>query len=438
MNDEILNKQLKAINDLYISVRDVYISQNKDGTYSHSRAFKNNAKLTDGIILQHLKKHKTIGIMCPEKSSKFITFDVDAEGYNEQERRAIVRGLIREIVKFGIPRQFIYTINSGNKGYHVNIFFDEMTYLSLLHKFYEHIVYMAGYNNLLVEFRPTPTIGVKLPLSTHKKTGNTSYFVDDNFNVINDGLFITSIKKYDRDIFQEMTMELAEEKELIKKVRVLGSDLCPNKFQLMSRKDIEIIESEGLTQPSTRNYISVQLGVLYNSNGLDKKSAIIELNKWISKQNKEMFSTPLVRCYAENTKIIDWVYNNDIKYSLKQNMVIKISDKEFSVVDKIIDKNCRRILFSLLCHSKRYMSNNDNFYMTYTQIQFHSKVRRPNIKKSLDWLIENGYLIGIRLSEIKQSNIYKINFSGTSNKFKVKIKYSDYNAPYIDCLSDYI
>lgn len=434
MEKEILEKQLEAFNKLYISVRDVYIQQKSDGSYSHSRAFKNSTKLTDEITIQHLKKQKTIGIMCPEKSSKFITFDVDAEGYNEQERRAIVRGIIREIVRFGIPRHFIYLVYSGSKGYHINIFFNEMVYLNLLHKFYEHILYTAGYNNLLVEFRPTPSIGIKLPLSIHRKNNSESYFVDDNFNKINDRLYITKILRYDRDIFQEMTIDLEHEDELINKIRVLGNELCPNKFQLLSKQDIEILEMDGITKPSTRNYISVQLAVFYNSNGLTRIDALDRLNKWIKNQNKKMFTTPIERCYIENEKIIDWVYDNDIKHSVKQNMIIKIPEKEFKIIDGIIDKNCRRLLFSLLCHSKRYISLDGNFYMTHSQMEFYSKVNRNNIKKSLDWLIDNEYLIGVRIGQYKQTNIYKINFKYEGSRYKVSIKYKDYDKPYIDCI----
>jgi hypothetical protein len=119
-------------------------------------------------------------------------------------------------------------------------------------------------------------------------------------------------------------------------------------------------------------------------------------------------------------------------------MIIKISEKEFKIVDEIVNKNHRRLLFSLLCHSKRYLSLDENFYMTYSQMEFYSKVSRRNIKKSLDWLIENKYLIGVRLSEYKQTNIYKMNFKSSGGKCRVSIKYKEYNKPYIECIEGLI
>ena len=139
--EEVLQAQLQAINDLYISERGKYILQNKDGTYSHSAAFKNNKRLTDPIVIRHLKRQSTLGIFCTQKSTKFITFDVDLEGENESYRREVVNNIIKHIVDIGIGRQFIHVSLSGSKGYHITIFFNDMVYLNLAYKFYEYVIF---------------------------------------------------------------------------------------------------------------------------------------------------------------------------------------------------------------------------------------------------------------------------------------------------------
>ena len=435
MEDFILKEQLSAVNDLYVSKRSVYIKQKRDGSYSHSSSFKYNTKLTDDIILSHLSNDETIGIMCADTCSKFITFDVDAEGYTKEQRKAIVRGIIREIVKLGIDRRFIYIIDSTNKGYHVVIYFNDMVYLSYLYKFYEHILISCGYNNVLVEFRPTPTIGLRLPLSIHRKTGKVSYFLDDNFFEIRDRLFITKVNKFDRDLFNDIVNDLVVDKEKEETIHTISDEFKPNKLQLLSVNDAEILEEEGIKYESTRNYCMVQLAVLNNTRGIDRATALQNLNDWISKQNKELFNTPLTRCYVENKKIINWVYNNNIKHSVKQNLLIKISNTEMTVIDRIENVRTRNVMFAMLCHSKRFKEK--DLYMSYTQISYHSGVNRKYIRACLDELITYGYIKEVSKGVYKQSNLYDVTFVNIGSRVSVKINYKQYDLPYISNVINY-
>lgn len=407
--EEVLQAQLQAINDLYISERGKYILQNKDGTYSHSNAFKNNKRLTDPIVIRHLKRQSTLGVFCPKKSTKFITFDVDLEGESESYRREVVDNIIKHIVNVGIDRRFVYVSLSGSKGYHITLYFSDMVYLNLAYKFYEYVIFSSGYNNIQVEFRPTPSVGMKIPLSLNRKTKVKCDFVDDNFNIISDELFITKILKFDRDIFQEESATLKVSEEDVKHYRVVDYNLSPNKFKKLKLEDILYMEENGLTESGTRNYYSVQIAMMYYSMGLSKEMAVIKLNEWIDRQDASFYKTNIVRCYVENRKIVDWVFNNNIKLAIKKNTVVNITESEVELIRSIDKKYARKVALALLIHWKVY--GKKDFTMTYNQLFDTNMINnRRYIKKAIDILIELNYTKITKrvLNGYKEQNVYSI------------------------------
>ena len=96
----------------------------------------------------------------------------------------------------GLPRDKIYVSFSGRKGYHVEVFFDRIVDGNTLFNLYCHVIRNGGLDPDKVEFRPTPSMAIKLPLSVHGSTGNICWFVDrETFNFIEDEEYILSIEQ---------------------------------------------------------------------------------------------------------------------------------------------------------------------------------------------------------------------------------------------------
>src|SRR5699024_8116688 len=148
---------IDKINTLYIQTRSKYLVQFKDGkyitlTYSDSNDI---VKFNDSMLSTHFKGNLTYGVFSGGYFSKFITFDVDCN--NESMSRWITLKLVNVLVEeYGIDRKYINVNFSGNKGYHVDLFFEEQIKVEELRKFYQAVVISVGaLPEGQIEFRPS-------------------------------------------------------------------------------------------------------------------------------------------------------------------------------------------------------------------------------------------------------------------------------------------
>lgn len=444
MNEENISTAVDSISDLYISTRKKFVRQKDDGSYSHSNGFSSKLTLGNEMIKNHLLDKETIGIFSTEKYTKFVTLDVDCKPYSEEFRREVVLTLKDCIVDFKIPQEYIYTSISGNKGYHVTIFLNDMTPISNIVKFYEFILESSNLSSTMIELRPSYTMAVKLPLGTHRLTSNKCWFVDNYFNPIEDIDYVSSILQFDRNEFQLLVNGIKMSSDVKKKMNVVYTEFSDNKIPMMTIEKTLKLEEVGLTESSTRNYSSLQLGVLYNTLGLKQEDALIRLNDWIKNQDCRYFKTPIDLCAYENGKILSWVYRNNIIFTSKQNDNIKLYKREVDWVSSVTDKKARHLLYVLLCHYKRY--NNDigkTFFMTHSQIVKNSTIKsKSNISKIIKYLEANKYLSIIRsgdydkTSQMYNTNIYKLNVStNVFDKGKLVYTINDYNYSYMNDVS---
>lgn len=416
MKYEKVEQNIKAINELFITDRTRYILQNKDGSYSNSNSFSKNVKLTDSVVRKHLLFGHTVGIFCLDKFTKHITFDIDASDYSELDRQRVVLRLIDEIGKCSIPNTMIHTSISGGKGYHCTIHFNDLVYLNKAYDFYEYIISECGFSNTLVEFRPLPSIGQKLTLGIHKKTGIWCQYVDvqNNFSKIYDDDYLINIKTYDRDIFESIVDDIKLDENKIDKIRVIKNQLSPNKLKLLTTKEMSDIEKYGMINDGTRNYCSIQLAVYYNTLELSRQDAYSRLNNWIDAQDGSKFKTTLTKCHSENIKIVDWVYNNQITRREKfiTPKTVTLFKREIDMIKTLDDIRYREVLLCMLIHSKIYNNSENKFSMSYEQISKNRGVTNDKFtSKVIKFLSENNFIEFTSNKKDRKSNVYSINFS---------------------------
>jgi hypothetical protein len=128
-------------------------------------------KLTDEIILSHLRGDKTIGLYCSSDSmSKWLCIDID------DLEEAAVREVQNHARRFGIS---FLTEFSGKKGYHLWVFFDR----PYPNRFARALSRAFAFNNEVFPKQDFITSGklgslVKAPLGIHQLTGNRCLFLD--------------------------------------------------------------------------------------------------------------------------------------------------------------------------------------------------------------------------------------------------------------------
>ncbi|KLO23508.1 CRISPR-associated primase-polymerase type A1 [Marinitoga sp. 1155] len=179
-------------------------------------------------VKEHLKGEKTIGIyqLKKDNSIKFAAYDIDIKksylhGDNryiyEENSKKVAKKLITELEQENIYSYIEYT---GNRGYHIWIFFD-IPVLSykvkiIMEKILERIDLEEGID---VEIFPKQTelnggLGnlIKIPLGIHRKTGKKCLFVDENFEIIsNQTKFLFSIKENTKEQIERLFKDFTDE-----------------------------------------------------------------------------------------------------------------------------------------------------------------------------------------------------------------------------------
>src|SRR5690625_1341512 len=174
-------KYIRKINDLYIQTRKKYLVQFPDNYVTMDKDASDKVwVLNDGMIKRHLQGSITYGVFSGGWFNKFMTFDVDYKDLAMARwvTLKVVDTLVREI---NIKRSDIHVSLSGNKGYHIDLFFDKPLRVTDTEAFYRKVMDEVGElpKGGEVEFRPTWSQGVKLPLGVHQRTGNRCWFVDN-------------------------------------------------------------------------------------------------------------------------------------------------------------------------------------------------------------------------------------------------------------------
>lgn len=371
----IVNK----MNELFITERKKYIIQNKDGSYNWLAVDKGNKFLHDYMIESHLKRQKTYGIFSGAVLTKFITFDVDILSHE------IVYAIYNELYEIGINSNFIYTSWSGSKGYHIDIYFSEPIAISYINKLYNYVTHKLQTNfpdmdiQKIIELRPSPTKGVKLPLGINRKNKNSNsnvcWFVDINnsFKPIKEIEYILEIEQIEKVTITEIINKLPiidplqntktfQTKENVKQSHS-ETEYTYSNYTVQS---LEKLDKQGLTRKGTRNESLCKLAIYYKALGATKSQCRNKLIHWMNKQDTRYYKTPLEVCYEEIERIVHGVYSKNIPLKYGKTEIEIYRNELLSL--HYFGKLARNTLYFMFIHSKRYGDENGEFFMTYNQL----------------------------------------------------------------------
>lgn len=261
-------------------------------------------KLTQHHLEYHLCRYYAVHIFAGKTSSKFVCFDVDHSSWNT------VAGLINAIEEWGIPRHLIYPSTSGNKGYHVDVFFDRPVSTGALETFYKQVLKIAGMSKSLVEFRPTHTQSIKLPLSVHPKTGCICWFLDretgDPYDYAD---YLLEIEQMPREDFVAL-MEIhrvKEREEFSNKVDADEKRVVPYRFYDVQFDSLPAW-APMLTESGTRHETMVKIALDCRKRQISRDSCRALLDLWIKAQDTRFYKTKDRAVAKDADSICDWAY----------------------------------------------------------------------------------------------------------------------------------
>lgn len=407
VNNEILNK----MKELFITVRYKYIKQNNDGNgYQTFNQYEKerHKPLHDGFLKSHLMRENTYGIFCRKNLTKFVTFDVDVPDKTEAKR--VVLALYESLNNLGIPTHKIYTSWSGTKGYHVDIYFSKEIPYKSMEKLYNAAIkstlnLLGGNLEGQIEKRPSPTQGLKLPLSINFKNknqiDNICWYVDvqNNFTPIRSLDFILTIEPIDAQIISDLINDLpdVETDQSLANGKILEKNRINVDFSnfYLSKEDLNTLEklyNEGLKNSGTRNASLCKLAIYFNTLKVKKSECNQLLKDWMDNQDPNLYKTPLNTCYQEINRIVDLVYKKNI-ILFKGKTEISISKSDMLTIFQY-PKKLHNIITVLLIHSKRFEDKDRKFYMTYEQI---SRASRCAVRTAMN-----------QIKELEQIGIIKV------------------------------
>jgi biotin operon repressor len=438
MQKDTLTEVIKKVNELYILVRKKYLILDNKGQYytnTYNPKDKKAIPLMDFHVKQHLQGKKTIGVFAGQYYTKFVCFDVDIN--NKQSAKMAVYKLIDTLQDIGISLDYIYTSYSGNKGYHVEIFFDNPVFNDAVKQFYLLVLNAAGLLNIddgKIELRPTDTQGVKIPLGCNFKNKDWKtqecWFCDyeKGLELIKDYEYILSIKQMPKqdfyNILNKLNDSISDENDVANLEDTL-TDYKPlqtykqNIDKTATIESIEKLINEGLKIPGTRHNSLFTIARYYKYIGHDREQTESLLIDWLKKQDKNLYKTKWDDCLKDIAEIVKDVYTRGYTLTIRRD--ISVNEAEMQIILKTKGKNKKLLLYAMLIHSKRYANKNGVFFMSFKQMSELTGIKsRTTLIKTVNDLEKEGVI------EIVQRNT----FSGKENekavnKYRVKISVNE-------------
>lgn len=435
MESHYFREVIKFFNEFYITTRYRYVKYFSNGAATvDSRTDENVLSLNDSILKKHLQGTSLIAIYFPAHYTKLIGFDIDIKDFN------IVKNIVKILESKGIKRKNILVSFSGGKGYHVDLFLDNIINKEIAQKFIDKIksgLQLDEEKKKKVETRGTTDQAYKLPLG-YKSVYSFCNIYDDKLIEIQENdtekmlEVINTREKLDINIINqivnvsEATKPLLNEQEVTDfeelQSEISALDIYKNTLDRRIKK-IEKTILQGLSEDGNRNNTVFEIALYlkdYKQMCLaDTKEYILTWinSKWTGKAIA-MFRADKSE-YKEVIRTVESAYNEKYRFTGANSIILSVLDVKEVVSMKtgnsLVDKALRRLYYILLLHSKAYAKEDGSFYMTYEQMILAGAInQREKLSNQLEKLEQLGKVIIVRKGERAEKgykhkpNVYKL------------------------------
>ncbi|MED4003614.1 TOTE conflict system archaeo-eukaryotic primase domain-containing protein [Priestia aryabhattai] len=393
------------INDLYVTNRYKFAIMNKHGQYTTvqdrqvGKGEKKALPLNDSDIKRHLQQKHTLAVLPLRDKTKFITFDIDRQDLN------ILEDIHNALTRFVSPSSLLIT-SSGNKGYHIDLFLEELILNSHAEQFYKLILSETGYREHEVEGYGFGNKPVKIPFGVHFKTGKycypTNQYGNDNSQ---NGLGYDQLLRINKEPLQKIydAIEMNPIPKYLTDSESIEADEMLTNYQSTFTHTIDKKEAnaqrllqEGFKEPGKRNESTVIIATYLKHKGFDENESIEKIIKWNHTKNQGLYKDE--KEMVSNTRsVVKTVFKKNYRVSetVKNPSLSGPELKEILTVKKA---HLRLLYFILFMHSKAYSDHTGAFYMTYEQMGqagANGKDRRA-LKKYIEELQSLGKLEIVR------------------------------------------
>lgn len=279
--------------------------------------------LTDGVLRNHLEHKYAVAVFAGERSSRFLCFDVD------DGREETVGEVIGALMEMGFPRCGIHVSLSGGKGYHIEVFFNKLVRTEKLKRIYQRVLDLTELTARQVEFRPTNSNAIKLPLSVHARTGNICWFVDRDT--------LAPIERYDYPLeIEQVPAELVDE--------IVPNEACEAEAQAGKGQD--------LVREGTRHNQMRSIAVYMRQTGQTREAIQNALLAWYERQDKSLIRSDRETVLRDIEELLEWIFSSRFTvYRQDSPSCIRLTRADMEQIMGAGSRSCRRVLFLLLLRS---------------------------------------------------------------------------------------
>lgn len=393
---------VNSLTNLYVTFRGRYVMA-INGKVFIPHCGRECKKLDNHAIIGHLNQNYAIGVFSAMSGSIFLCFDIDLPDPN------VVFKVIHGLCAFGFQKEYIYVSTSGGKGFHVEIFFNGLVYLNLLHDLYLWVIHTEGLDPRKVEFRPTFGQAIKLPLSVHHKTGNICWYLDrDTLEPIKSIGYVTTIVQMDRDAVEAII------KEKLTKSNFYSEDFSsPTHARFIPSIDYSEAQYTDavpmMTGPGMRHNLMKSIAVHERYKGTSQEDIAVLLKTWLGKQNPDFITDPWDIAIQDADNLAAYVWND--KFALHSRKLV-ITHGDLETVLSCHAPLQKRVLFFIILFCRRYGVAN----LSAVRISRHTGRTPQAVQKALSELESR------KLIEKKQGKVIytKGKFVSAMNSYKYK------------------
>jgi hypothetical protein len=395
---------VKKLNELYIQTRKKYLVQFPDSYTTLDRDKSEKVRpLNDGMVANHLKGSYTYGIFNGGYTNKFITFVVDCkDAITAKWATYKLVNVLNE--DFSISHSDIHVSISGGKGYHVDLFFNKPIALAAAQTFHAQVIREVGpLNKGEIEFRPTFTQGVKLPLGIHRKTERRCWYCDPvTLEPLEEDAsyeYLAQIEPMDPpniDLTQEQAQEFTE---IVEK-----TDITVNVADREAglKRAVKILEAGQLLESNTRHKVTFDLARFCNEQGIDEGEAIDMITAVLLNTPRDYFSTDSKPEYwrSEAERLVKFSYERN--YTLgNADIPITVYKSEILAVLSCGTFRTKQMLYAMLVTSKRY--GRSFYFARSTAMKMIGTNSRDTANRTIKKLSDGGYVEHVRKGEIDKA-----------------------------------
>lgn len=439
-----VDKLIKQMDRLFITYRGKYLKQvkNKKGS---TYITIDSMVLASWQIEEHLVHGNTIGVKLGKGGlTKFLTFDVDI--MDEIDRKLTTIALVNKLRDYyGIPLEDIHVWYSGLKGYHVDLYFDDVISEKKLLPFYNEVLRELNEIPSRIERRPTTGMGVKLPLGIHLSTGELCFYVDNQtLEPLTQDYFL-NIEPQSLEEFKENILDAYDKEEHHVPVTSTSEKTIYNKNQSsvdgqkIQKYVTRVLEEGHLLEPNSRNYFTYYASIILRGQGYASEDTFdiifnIIKNTYNDAETRGYLDRvwTIEKLAKETRKVVMNTYEKDYKMSIRAKE-ITFYKQEIDEIMCVKKRHLRKLLFSLMRISKTYAKDDGVFFST------HEKLGEMGNDKNAGRSIKNiRELEQMGLVEIVQSahyisdnkcapNYYRILIEEPTSSDAEKVTYSTYD-----------